>query len=321
MPAMLETPNASLVALATRSLEKAADLARVFRIERLYATFDALLADKEIDAVYIPLPNAMHFEWSVAALESGKHVLCEKPLCLSSAQVKQLCDTRDRTGLHIEEAFVYRNHPQWSTLKELLSADAIGTVRAVHATLAKQFLDPADIRNKPDGGGGGLYDLGSYAISACNLILARTPRRVVTALEYDPVFRIDRLSTALLDYGDAHATLTVATQSGPNAWATHQQLTVLGSTGWLRMNFPFAQAKPIACCIEIGDGNSVGSLPTSVISFEPVNQYARQIERFSKYLLGETVAHWDIEDAMETLRTIEAIFQSAHTGGWKSLES
>jgi predicted dehydrogenase len=189
----------------------------------------------------------------------------------------------------------------------------------VHATLAKQFLDPLDIRNRPEGGGGALYDLGSYAISACNLIIGRTPQRVVAALEFDPEFRIDRLSTALLDYGAAHATLTVATQSGPAAWATHQQLTVLGASGWLRMNFPFAQAKPIGCCIEIGDASSVGGLPTTTLDFVPVNQYALQVERFSRYLLGEPVRNWPIEEALGTLRTTEALFESARSGTWISL--
>jgi predicted dehydrogenase len=319
MPALNEAPSATLLALASRRADTCSSLAEALHIERLYNSYDDLLADRDVDAVYIPLPNALHFDWSVRALESGKHVLCEKPLCLSSQQVAALCAARDRSGLHIEEAFVYRNHPQWEQLAALLAANAIGEVRAVHAALAKQFLDPHDIRNQPGGGGGGLYDLGSYALSACNLIAGRAPRRVVAALEFDPEFGIDRLSSALLDYGSAHATLSVATQSGPCAWATHQQLTVVGSSGWLRMNFPFAQAKPVGCCIEIGDGGSVGGLPTRTLAFEPVNQYALQVERFSRYLLGEPVRHWPIEEAWGTLRTIEALFESAHSGTWISL--
>ena len=185
-------------------------MAQLLGVPRLYPSYDALLADPDIDAVYIPLPNQLHFEWSVRALEAGKHVLCEKPLCLSVDQVSQLCRVRDRSGMHIEEGFGFRNHPQWQKLDELLAADAIGAVRSVHATLAKQFHDPADIRNKPAAGGGALFDLGSYAISACNLIFKRQPRRVVAALEVDPRFGIDRLCSALLDYGDRHAQFTVA---------------------------------------------------------------------------------------------------------------
>ena len=288
---------------------------------RIYAGYDELLADPDIDAVYVPLPNQLHFEWSVRALEAGKHVLCEKPLCLTSAQVEALCAARDRTSRHIEEGFGFRNHPQWARLAELIDGGAVGEVRAAHATLARQFFDPADIRNDPAKGGGALYDLGSYAISACNLIFRRAPARVVAAIERDPAFGIDRLSSALLDYGDRHAAFTVATQagSGPTAWGSQQQLSVLGSKGWLRSDFPYAQARPIACRIELGDETSVGALPTATFDFEPVDQYLLQVERFSRLLLGEQVPSWPIEDALGTLRTIEALFASAQSGGWESL--
>jgi predicted dehydrogenase len=226
---------------------------------------------------------------------------------------------RDGTNRHIEEGFGFRNHPQWEKLDQLVAANAIGTIRAVHATIAKQFLDPADIRNNPAGGGGGLYDLGSYAISACNLLFRRQPTRVIATLEFDPVFGIDRLSSALLDYGDAHAAFTVATQSGPSGWASHQHLSVLGAAGWLRFDFPFAHARPTACRIELGDRTSVGSVPTATFAFEPANQDLLQVERFSRLLLGEPVPRWPIEDAFCTLRTIEALFDSARSNSWHFL--
>ena len=153
------------------------------------AGYDRLLADPEIDAVYIPLPNQLHFEWSMRALEAGKHVLCEKPLCLTSREVERLCAARDRAGKHIEEAFGYRNHAQWAKVLELIAGDAIGPVRAAHAVLAKQFLDPADVRNNPAAGGGALYDLGSYAINALNLVYGRPPLRVVGRGRARPAIR------------------------------------------------------------------------------------------------------------------------------------
>ncbi len=319
MPALKEAPSATLLALASRDGGKGQSVAQLLGVPRLYPTYDALLADPDIDAVYIPLPNQLHFEWSVRALEAGKHVLCEKPLCLSVDQVSQLCRVRDRCGRHIEEGFGFRNHPQWNKLDELLAADTIGAVRSVHATLAKQFHDPADIRNNPAAGGGALFDLGSYTISACNLIFKRPPRRVVSALEFDPRFGIDRLSSALLDYGDRHAMFTVASQSGSSGWGSHQQLTILGARGWLRLDFPYAQARPSVCHIELGDASSVGTFPTKTWAFDPANQYALQVERFSRLLLGEDVASWPIEDALGTLRTIEALFESAKSGGWCAL--
>jgi predicted dehydrogenase len=320
MPAMREAPSATLHALASRDEGKARAVAAKFEAPRAYGDYDSLLADPEIDAVYIPLPNQLHCAWSIRALDAGKHVLCEKPLCLTSREVERLCVARDRAGKHIEEGFGYRNHAQWAKVLELIAGDAIGPLRAAHAVLAKQFLDPADVRNNPAAGGGALYDLGSYAINALNLVCGRPPLRVSALAEHDPRFGIDRLTSALLDYGDAHATLTVASQAGPAAWATHQQLTVLGTRGWLRLNFPFAQARPIACRIELGDEQSVGAVPTTVHEFPPANQYALQIERFSRRVLGANVPAWPIEDALATLRTIEAVFASARAGAWREVQ-
>jgi predicted dehydrogenase len=319
MPAMAQTPSATLLAIASRRREQAQLVARELGVPRVYGSYDELLADPDVDAVYVPLPNDLHVKWAAQAMEAGKDVLCEKPLCLRADDVTALCAVRDRTGRHIEEAFGFRNHPQWAEIAALLQAGTIGEVRSLQATLAKQFLDPADIRNDPARGGGALYDLGSYALSACNSVFGEAPRRVIAAIDRDPDFGIDRLTTALLDYGDRQASFTVATQSGPDAWATHQQLSVLGSAGWLRCDFPFTHARPTRCRVEIGDSASVGCLPTTVLTFEPVNQYALQIERFSRRLRGENVPAWPIEDARVTLTVIEALFESARTGQWQEI--
>jgi len=319
MPGINAAPSATLLALASRDIEKGRTAAATLNVPRVYGGYAELLADPDIDAVYIPLPNQLHFEWSVRALEAGKHVLCEKPLCLSSDQVRQLCAVRDRSGKHIEEAFAYRNHPQWVKLREILASDLLGPVRAAHGIMAKQFFNPKDIRNNPAAGGGGIYDLGSYAISACNMLFKRAPARVVAAFEIDPVFAIDRLSSALLDYGSAHAALTVATQSGGDGWGSQQHLTVLCARGWLRFNFPYSQVRPTACMIELGDATGVGAFPTQTFAFEATNQFVLQAERFSRLLLGDAVPPWPIEEAVDTLQTIEALFESARGGRWQSL--
>ena len=319
MPSIADAPGATLVAIASRDAEKASAAAAHYPGTRPFAGYGPLLDDPDIDAVYIPLPNALHVEWSLRALAAGKHVLCEKPLGTSAAEIALLIDARERSGLHIEEAFGFRNHPQWARIRAILDADEIGDVRSIHGTLAKQFLDPADTRNSLTAGGGALYDLGSYAISACNLILGKAPARVVCAIDRDPAFGIDRLTSALLDYGGTHAAFTVATQAGSSGWGTHQQLSVLGSNGWLRMNFPYAQARPTACSIEIGDASTVGALPSTRIDFEPANQYTLQVERFSRLLRGEDVPGWPIEDAFDTTRTIEALFASAKDCRWQAL--
>ena len=321
IPAMKGARAARLVAIASRDAAKAKAVAQEFGVPRHFGSYDDLIRDPKIEALYIPVPNHLHVEWSVKALEAGKHVLCEKPLCLTAAEVVTLQEARDRSGRHIEEAFSYRNHPQWTRIGELVAGGAIGTPRAVQCTLAKQFLDPNDIRNNPDKGGGGLYDLGSYTISACSALFKRAPLRVIAALDRDPVFRIDRLSTALLDYGDRHATFTVATQGGPSAWATHQQFSVLGSNGWLRCDFPYAHPRPTLCHLFVGDHTSHGSFPTQTFDFEPVNQYTLQVDRFSRYLRGEAVPSWPIEDSLLTLRIIEALFESAKTDRWQKISA
>jgi predicted dehydrogenase len=321
IPAMKDAASARLTAIASRDPAKAREAAGALGIPRHFGSYEALLADPDIDAVYIPLPNPLHLAWSMRALEAGKHVLCEKPLCMTADDVTQLIAVRERTARHVEEAFSYRNHPQWAKIHEVIAAGTIGEPRAVHCTMAKQFLDPKDIRNNPELGGGALYDTGSYTISSCTAIFGRPPQRVVGALDRDPAFRTDRLTTALLDYGGRHATLTVATQAGPAAWGTHQQFSVLGSKGWLRCDFPYAHGRPTACHVFVGDETSVGSFPTTTYAFEAVNQYTLQFERFSRVLQGADVPSWPIEDARTTLRIIEALFASARDGGWHAVET
>jgi predicted dehydrogenase len=321
LPAMRDAKNARLVAIASRDEAKAKAAAREFGASRHFGSYDELLRDPTIEAVYIPLPNHLHLEWATRALEAGKHVLCEKPLCLTAADVGKLQAVRDRTGRHIEEAFSYRNHPQWTRIGEILASGTIGVPRAIQGTLAKQFLDPNDIRNNLERGGGALYDTGSYAISACSVVFGRAPRRVIAAIDRDPAWKIDRLSTALLDYGDAHASFTVASQAGPSAWATHQQFSVLGSNGWLRCDFPYAHGRPTPCHVFIGDHTSHGAVETTSYRFDPVNQYTLQTERFSRYLRRESVPSWPIEDALLTLTIIEALFASENAGQWQAIQA
>jgi len=321
LPAMLNAPSVDLAALASRSLPKATALAADFGIPNAYGSYAELLDDSSIDAVYLPLPNNLHTEWSVAAMEAGKHVLCEKPLSLSVNEIAQLQEVRDRTGRHIEEAYVFRNHPQWARLKSVLTDGSIGEVRGVQITMAMQFHDPNDIRNNPEKGGGAFYDMGGYVLSACSMIFGRSPQRVLAAIDRDPLMGIDRLSSALLDYGDAHAAVTVSTQAGPAGRGSHQLLSVLGSTGWARMDYPLAHAQPTECHLYIGDDSSLGGFPTTTITFEPVNQYTLQAERFSRYILSDDVPHWPIETALDTMRIVDCLFVSALSGGWVDLST
>jgi predicted dehydrogenase len=320
IPAIANARNAVSTALASRDAVRAAAVAKSLDIKRAYGSYEELLGDEEVEAVYIPLPNQLHVEWSERALRAGKAVLCEKPLSLAASDVRRLITVRDDIGGLIEEAFVFRNHPQWALIEDVLKEGRIGDPLVVQGTIAKRFLDPDDIRNQPGSGGGATYDLGTYVIAACNLVLGRAPIRVCAAMDIDPNFRVDRLTTVLLDYGAAHASFAASSQGGTAAWATHQQFSVLGSKGWLRLNFPYAQARPTACCVDIGDATSVGAFPSEVHEFPPVNQYALQVERFSALVRGDPARHWPIEDSLDTLRIVEALFKSAREGRWVDLD-
>ena len=319
IPAMKLAPSVEVTALASRRLETATEVCAEMDIAKPYGSYDELLADPEVDAVYLPLPNTLHCEWSVRAMEAGKHVLCEKPLVLSVDEIAVLRAARDRTGMHIEEAYVFRNHPQWARIDELLRTGEIGEPRGMQVTMALQFHDPNDIRNNPEMGGGALYDMGGYVLNACALVYRRTPLRVLAAIDRDPQMGIDRLSTALLDYGDAHATITVSLQAGPVGSGSHQLLSVLGSNGWFRMDYPLPHKQPTECHIFIGSESSFGGFETSTVTFPPLNQYTLQAERFSRYLLGDDVPSWPLETSLATLTIINALFRSEKSGQWETI--
>lgn len=316
IPAMAEIASAQAYAIGSREQSKAEDVARRLGIPVAYGSYDDVLRDPAVDAVYIPLPNDLHVEWTIRALEAGKHVLCEKPLCLTSDDARVILDAQHRSGKVVEEGLAYRNHPQWERIRQIVESEDLGRPLAVQGTIAKRFLDPTDIRNNPALGGGAAYDLGIYVISACNLVFRGAPLRVTAAIDKDPEFGIDRLTSALLDYGQAQATFTAASQGGTAAWATHQQFSILFSHGWLRSTFPYAQARPVESWLEIGDQHSVGANPTTRELFPPVNQYALQIDRFSRLVQGEAVKSWSLEDTLLSITIIERLFRSAEEESW-----
>jgi predicted dehydrogenase len=190
-------------------------------------------------------------------------------------------------------------------------------VRAVTAVAAYYNPDPTDLRNQPEMGGGGLYDLGCYLINACRIVFADEPRRVVGLFEIDPAFGTDRLTSAILEFPRGHATLTVSTQAGPTTGGTHQHLGVLGERGWLRAEFPFSHSVATPCRVDLGDTSARGSIPTRTVEFPAVNQYALQAERFSRRVRGEAVEPWPIEYAAANMRVIDALFRSGRSGGWE----
>lgn len=319
IPAMQDVSVCNVAAIASRSQETARAAANLARIERAYGSYDALLADPEIEAVYIPLPNHLHVAWCTKALEAGKHVLCEKPIALDAAEAAPLIELRDRTGLLIEEAFAIRNHPQWAAMREVLESGEIGELRSVQATLAYNNMDAGDIRNQLEIGGGALYDIGSYAIAACRLVFDEEPIRVIAMMDRDLTFKTDRLTSAMLAFEQGHASFSVTTQGGPSTGGTHQHFAVVGSKGWMRAEFPFAHSIPSACRLFVGDERSTGSMPAREIEFPALNQYGLQGERFSRLVRGEHVPGFALETALANMRVIDATFRSAITGAWEAV--
>ncbi len=314
IPAMQESPLSEIRAIASRDKAKAEATARELDIPVAYGSYEELLADPEIEAIYNPLPNHLHVDWSIRAMQAGKHVLCEKPLAMNATEAARLIEARDSTGRHVEEAYMCRNHPQWHKVRELIGEGRIGQARAVQANFTYDNRDPADIRNRLESGGGGLYDIGSYCITMCRYVFDDEPRRVVALVERDPEFGTDSLTSALLDFEQGQANFLCGTQV-----TRHQHLTIFGSEGWMRLETPFVQPPTYGCRIAIGSGMYPGHRADETISLAPTNHYRLQGERFSRYLRTGEGETWEIENGVANMAVIDALFRSAESGGWETV--
>jgi predicted dehydrogenase len=301
-----------VTAIASRDAGKAQTAATRLGIAKAYGSYDDLLADPDIDAIYNPLPNHLHVPWTAAAAERGKHVLCEKPIALTAAEARTLVAVRDRTGVKIQEAFMVRTHPQWLAVKSLVADGRIGEVRAMLGAFAYTNRDPANIRNLPDHGGGALLDIGCYLINTSRFIFGREPLRVSGAVERDPDMRTDRLTSLLLDYGSGHAVGTCSTQM-----VYYQHLQILGSTGRVQLPIPFNAPPDRPCQIIVDTGKDLFGGGISTIEIDTCNQYTIQGDLFSKAILDDTDVPSPLEDAVRNMACIDAVFASAESGRWE----
>jgi predicted dehydrogenase len=314
IPAMQRGTLCDIVAIASRSPARAEEAARALDIPKAYASYEELLADAEIEAVYNPLPNHMHVPWSARAMEAGKHVLCEKPIAMSAAEAERLIAVRERTGMRIEEAFMVREHPQWHAARAWVRDGRIGELGAVQACFAYRNTDPDDIRNKPEIGGGGLYDIGSYAITIARTLFEAEPVRVMALLERDPGFGTDRLTSAILDFPSGQASFICATQL-----ARYQAVQVLGSDGWLRFEFPFIMAPERPTRVFFGDGSFPGPQAAETETFDPVDQYTLQGDNFARRLRTGEPAPFPLETAVANMRVLDALFRAGRSGTWETV--
>lgn len=316
LPGMQKGQFTSVDAIASRDLKKAREAADKLGIPRAYGSYEDLLADPEIDAIYNPLPNQMHVPWTIKAAEAGKHVLCEKPLSLTVAEAESLLAVRARTGVKIGEAFMIRTHPQWLRTRELIAQGRIGALRAVMGCFSYFNEDPSNIRNHVESGGGALYDIGCYLIQAARIGFAQQPQRVVVSMERDPRFGVDRLTSALLEFEGGQAAFTCSTQFVP-----YQRVQFFGTTGRIEVEIPFNAPKDKPTRIFIDDGRDPSGTGITVEEFPVCDQYTLQGDAFSRAVLEGGEVPVPLEEAIRNMKVIEALFESARTGGWQAVAS
>jgi predicted dehydrogenase len=314
IPAMMRGDVSRIDAIASRDLARAKQVAAKLGIPKAYGTYEEMLADPAIEAVYNPLPNHLHVPLTIQAMEAGKHVLCEKPIALSAQEAQALVEARERTGRHVAEAFMVRFHPQWQRAREIALSGRIGEVRSIQTFFSYHLTDPENVRNKADIGGGGLYDVGCYAILTARYIFGAEPARVIGLFDRDPVMGIDRVTSGLAEFpGGRQLSFCCATQLVP-----YQRVQICGTRGRVEVRIPFNAPPNAVTKLLVDDGSDLegGGIVTEEIA--PCDQYTLQGDAFSRIVLGEARQDWPIEDAVQNMRIIDAFFRSGESGRWET---
>jgi predicted dehydrogenase len=313
IPGMQKGELCSMDAIASRDLARAQVAAAKLGIAKAYGSYEELLADPEIDAVYNPLPNQLHVPWTIKAAEAGKHVLCEKPIAMDAAEAETLIDVRRRTGVKIGEAFMIRTHPQWLRVRELIAEGRIGELRSITGVFSYYNVDPANIRNRAETGGGALLDIGCYLIHASRYAFGGMPARVVALIDRDPQMRTDRLTSALLDFPGGQSIFTCSTQL-----VHHQRVHFLGTRGRIELEIPFNAPPDKPTRLLVDSGADVLGSGIAAETFPVCDQYALQGDAFSRAVLGQGEVPVSIEDAIDNMAVIDAISRSAESGQWET---
>ena len=310
IPALRQGANHEIVAIASRTSESARAAAEKFGIPVAHGSYEALIDDPNVEAVYNPLPNNLHVPLTLAAARAGKHVLCEKPFSIHAAELDLLRPYASQ--VHIREAFMVRHHPQWHVVREHVRAGEIGALRYMQVPFSYFNDDPANIRNAPDVGGGGVYDIGCYAIVAGRWFFEAAPRRVVAMIDTDPVFQVDRLASALLDFGETRQlAFTVSTQS----WR-YQRVQLVGTLGRIEIEMPFNPAEGGTARYTI---QTADSPEPRTVTVPASNQYALQCDAFADAIRHEAPSAAALDDAQLNMHVIEALLTSAKSGRVETL--
>ncbi|MBX7172231.1 MAG: Gfo/Idh/MocA family oxidoreductase [Pyrinomonadaceae bacterium] len=312
IPAMQNGENCEITAIASRDLAKAKKAAETLHIQKFYGSYEELLNDSEIDAIYNPLPNHLHLEWSKKAAKEGKHVLCEKPITLNAYEVRELIAIKNQTGVKIQEAFMVRHHPQWLKVRELIQTGKIGKLQIITGFFSYNLPNPENVRNRVDWGGGCLLDIGAYCINLSRFVLETEPKRVSGLIERDAETEIDKLTSAMLDFPNAQATFTCAARL-----MSFQRMQFFGDKGRLDLLIPFNSPADTPTQIYYDDGSDFYRRNLETIEIETVDQYTLQGDAFSRAILNGTEQVIPLEDSFKNMAVIDAVFRSAETGNWE----
>jgi len=310
IPAMEKSKLCKISAIASRNPDSARKAADKLNISKAYGTYEELLADPEIQAIYIPLPNHLHVPWSIKCLEAGKHVLCEKPIAMDATQANELLEiSKNYPDLKIMEAFMYRFHPQWIKAKQLVSDGAIGKIKTIQSFFSYFNNDSRNIRNQRELGGGGLMDIGCYCISLSRFIFDAEPLRVFGIIDFDSQFKVDILASGILDFEKGTSTFTCSTQLNP-----YQRVNILGTEGCIEIEIPFNAPPDKKCRTFILNDKDIKE-----VAFDICDQYTIECELFSNAILNNTDVPTPLEDAVANMKVIDAIFESAKNNLWSKI--
>jgi len=312
IPGMQQGSWSEIAAIASRDAGKAKKAAKSLGIPKAYGSYEDLLADPEIEAIYNPLPNHLHVPWSVKAAEAGKHVLCEKPLSLTVAEAKTLLEVRERCGVKIGEAFMVKTHPQWLRTRELIRRGVIGELRAIVGAFSYFNRDPQNVRNVAEWGGGGMMDIGCYPITTSRFIFGEEPLRVAGLIERDPDFKTDRLASAILEFPSGQSVFTCSTQL-----VAYQRMQFLGTTGRIEIEIPFNAPPDRATRIFIDNGRDVFGGGIRIEMIPVCDQYTVQGDAFSRAIREGSEVPVPLEDAIANMAVIEAVFRAGGSGRWE----
>jgi predicted dehydrogenase len=311
IPALQSSPWCEVRAVASRTEASARAVANALNIPKAYGSYEALLADPEIEAIYNPLPNHLHVSVTMQAAERGKHVLCEKPMALNAAEAERLRAPSEH--VLIMEAFMVRFHLQWLRARELVRSGELGAVRTVNAMFSYFNVDPNDVRNQATIGGGVLYDIGCYPIVAGRFLFDAEPQRVIAMFDRDPAFHTDRTVSAIVDFGqNRHLAFTASTQSVP-----YQRINISGTKQRLELLVPFSPAPDAAATFLLDDGALAGGDGARRESVPPCDQYLLQVEAFARAIRGDIVLPYGVDDAVKNMRVIDALYRSESSGKWE----